>query len=224
VKTLYNKKGQRRGEGERHPFAFFAIGAIVVLAAVFVIGLQVGRVIEKSSSAPDAHGGKNAPSPGSQAAPPVVTSDIRKDLGAYSEEAVKVPIVPPPDAKSTVNEVEKKLTFRETLAKKEPTPVPLVRAAQKDNTVSSGGETARASGARKTVVQAGAFREKRTAESYRKRLDKAGYSVRVVQAARKNGEKYYRVLVGPFPDIEEARKAVRRLKDEMKIDAYMFQG
>jgi hypothetical protein len=30
--------------------------------------------------------------------------------------------------------------------------------------------------------------------------------------------------VGPFPDIEEARKAVRRLKDEMKIDAYMFQG
>jgi hypothetical protein len=104
----------------------------------------------------------------------VVASDIRKDLGAYSEEAVKVPIVPPPDAKSTVNEVEKKLTFQETLAKKEPTPVPLVRAAQKDNTVSPGGEAARASGARKYVVQAGAFREKRTAEAYRKRLDKAG--------------------------------------------------
>jgi cell division protein FtsN len=224
VKSLYNKKGQRRGEGERHQFAFFAIGAIVVLAAVFVIGLQVGRVIEKSSAAPDAQGGKNAPSPGSQAAPPVVASDIRKDLGAYSEEAVKVPIVPPPDAKSTVNEVEKKLTFQETLAKKEPTPVPLVRAAQKDNTVSPGGEAARASGARKYVVQAGAFREKRTAEAYRKRLDKAGYAVRVVQASRKNGEKYYRVLVGPFPDIEAARKAVRRLKDEMKIDAYMIQG
>jgi len=223
VKTLYNKKGHRRGNGERHPFAFFAVGAIVVLAAVFVIGLQVGRVIEKSSAAPDARGGKSAPSPGSQAAPPAVASDIRKDLGSYSEEAVKVPVVPPPDAKNTVSEGEKRFTFPETLAKKEATPVPLARAAQKDAALPGAG-AARPSGERKYIVQAGAFREKGTAEAYRKRLDKAGYAVRVVKTARKNREKYYRVLVGPFPDGEAAKKAVRRLKEEMKIDAYLIQG
>ena len=223
MKTLYNKKGIRRGDGERYQFAFFAAGAIVVLAAVFVIGLQVGRVIEKNSAAPDARGGKSAPSPGSQAAAPAVSSDIRKDLGSYSEEAVKVPVVPPPDAKNSMSEVEKKLTFQETLAKKEATPVPLVRATQKDNAALPGAEDARASGARKYLVQTGAFREKGTAEAYRKRLDKAGYAARVVKTAKKNRETVFRVLVGPFPDGEAAKKAVRRLKDEMKIDAIMIQ-
>jgi hypothetical protein len=75
VKSLYNKKGHRRGEGERGPFAFFAVGAVVVLALVFVIGLQVGRVIEKGAAAPDVRGGKSASA-----------SDIRKDLGSFSEE------------------------------------------------------------------------------------------------------------------------------------------
>jgi hypothetical protein len=32
------------------------------------------------------------------------------------------------------------------------------------------------------------------------------------------------VLIGPFQDGEAARKAVRRLKNEMKIDALMIKG
>jgi cell division protein FtsN len=225
VKTLYNRKGQRRGEGERHQYAFFAAGAIVVLAAVFVIGLQVGRVIEKSSAAPDIRAGKNAASsPGQPAATPSVAGDIKKDIGSYSEDAAKVPVVPPPDARTTVNEVEKKLTFRETLAKKEATPVPLVRTTRKDNTVTQGAEAARSSSAGKYHVQAGAFRDKGGAEAQRKRLDKAGYAARVVKTAKKNRETVFRVMVGPFPDGEAARKAVRRLKEEMKIDALMIQG
>ncbi len=212
MKSLYNKKGHRRGEGERGPFAFFAVGAVVVLAAVFVIGLQVGRVIEKGAAAPEGRGGKNAPA-----------SDIRKDLGSFSEETLKVPVVPPPFAASDVNEVEKRLTFQETLAKKEATTVPLVRPAQKDNAAPRGSAAAAASGARKYSVQAGSFRDKRVAEACRKRLDKAGYAVRIVAAARKDREKVFRVVAGPYPDVEAARKAVRRLKNEMKIDAFLMQ-
>jgi len=213
VKSLYNKKGHRRGEGERGPFAFFAVGAVVVLAAVFVIGLQFGRVIEKGAAAPDGGGGKSASA-----------SDIRKDLGSFSEETLKVPVVPPPFASSDVNEVEKRLTFQETLAKKEATTVPLVRPAQKDNAASRGSAAAGASGARKYSVQAGSFRDKRAAEACRKRLDKAGYAVRVVRKKGKSREGVFRVLAGPYPDGEAARKAGRRLKDEMKIDAFLLQG
>jgi cell division septation protein DedD len=213
VKSLYNKKGQRRGEGERGPFAFFAVGAVVVLAAVFVIGLQVGRVIEKGAAAPESRGGKSSPA-----------SDIRKDLGSFSEETLKVPVVPPPFASSDLNEVEKKLTFQETLAKKEATTVPLVRPAQKDNAASRGSTAAGASDVRRYSVQAGSFREKKAAEAFRKRLDKAGYAVRIVAAAKKDRGKVFRVVAGPYPDVETARKAVRRLKNEMKIDAFLTQG
>jgi cell division septation protein DedD len=224
VKSLYNRKGQRRGEGEGHSFAFFAVGAIVVLAAVFVIGLQVGRVIEKGAAGAEGPGRKDAAPPVNQGAGARAgTSDIRKDLGSFSEETLKVPVVPPPDAKTTVDEVEKRLTFQETLAKKEATPVPLVRTARKAAAPPPGAEAA-ASGARKYVVQAGAFRDKAAAEVFRKRLEKAGYAVRVVRKTGKSREGVFRVLAGPYPDGEAARKAVRRLKDEMKIDAFLLQG
>lgn len=213
MKSLYNKRGHRRGEGEGHSFAFFAVGAVVVLAAVFVIGLQVGRVVEKRAAAPDVRGGKSAPA-----------VDIRKDLGAYSEETQKVPVVPPPFASTTVNEVEKKLTFQETLSKKDPTTVPLVKPAKKDDAASRGSAAAAGSGVRKYSVQAGSFRDKKAAEAFRKRLDEAGYAVRIVPAAKKNREKVFRVVAGPYPDAEAGRKAVRRLKKEMKIDAFLTQG
>jgi cell division protein FtsN len=200
-------------EGERGPFAFFAVGAVVVLALVFVIGLQVGRVIEKGAAAPDVRGGKSASA-----------GDIRKDLGSFSEETLKVPVVPPPFAPSDVNEVEKRLTFQETLAKKEVTTVPLVRPAQLENTAPRGSAAAKASGAWKYSVQAGSFRDRRAAEACRKRLEKAGYAVRIVAAARKDREKIFRVVAGPFPDAEAAKKAVRKLKNEMKIDAFLVRG
>lgn len=212
MKSLYNKKGQRRADGERGPFAFFAAGAIVVLAVVFVIGLQVGRVVEKGPPVPDGRAGKDADA-----------GDIRKDLGTYSEEAQKVPVVPPPFASSELNEVEKKLTFRETLANKEATTVPLVRPAPK-RAVGSGGTAAGPSGVRKHVVQAGAFRDKATAEARRKKLERAGYAVRVVRSMKKNREEIFRVLVGPYPDGEAAGRAVGRIKGEMKIDAFLLQG
>ncbi|HSL91523.1 MAG TPA: SPOR domain-containing protein [Candidatus Limnocylindrales bacterium] len=224
MKSLYNKKGHRRGEGERGPFAFFAVGAVVVLAAVFVIGLQVGRVIEKDAATPDRRGEKNAASKAGQGtASPAGASDIRKDLGSFSEETLKVPVVPPPYASSDVNEVEKKLTFQETLAKKEATTVPLMKPTKKDHAASRG-TAAAGSGARTYAVQAGSFRDRKSAEACRKRLEKAGYAVRIVTAERKDRVRVFRVVAGPYPDVEAARKAVRRLKVEMKIDAFLTQG
>jgi cell division protein FtsN len=223
VKSLYNRKGQRRHEGERHSFAFFAVGAVVILAAVFVIGLQVGRVVERSADETDARAGKASTSAESRSAPAAAT-EIRKDLGSYSEEAAKVPVVPPPLATSTVSEVEKKLTFRETLANKEATTVPLAPAPKKAEGASTGDGAQKAHGAARYQVQAGAFREMKAAEARRKRIEKSGFQPRVVRTSRKNRDAVFRVLIGPFPDVEAAGKAVRRLKNELKIDALMIKG
>lgn len=222
MKSLYNKKGQRRMDGDRRSFAFFAVGAVVVLAAVFVIGLQAGRYIEKGSGAPDAGAAKAAPSPDGHAAAPDA-GDIRKDLGSFSEEAAKVPVVPPPPPR-TMSEVEKSLTFRDTLAKKEATTVPLVQPAKKGGAAAPGAVAPRGQAAAGYQVQAGAFREKGAAESQRKKLEKAGFPSRVVKTYRKNRENVFRVIVGPYSDAEAARKAVRRMKSDMKIDALMIKG
>jgi cell division septation protein DedD len=201
------------------------VGAIVILAAVFVIGLQVGRVIEKSAVSPETRSVKSAvPAVTKNAPVKGDATDIRKDLGSYSEEAVKVPVVPPPDARTTVNEVEKGLTFQETLQRKDASPGPLLRPSRTDNTAVSKGRDGRDTGGQKYAVQAGSFRDKGAAEACRKRLENAGLTVRVVKADAKNGDKYYRVMVGPFTEKGAARKAVQKLKNEMKIDAFLRPG
>jgi len=46
VRTARYKARYRRGEPDRYYNAFFIFGALVVVAAIFFIGLQVGRVVE----------------------------------------------------------------------------------------------------------------------------------------------------------------------------------
>ncbi len=224
MKNLYNKRGSGPGGGERHPFVFFAIGAVVILAAVFVIGLQVGRVVEKSAPP------RNQASPGGPPAPegkPDVQAkpgdEIRKELGSYSREAAGVPVVPPPDAKAAADEVEKKITFRESLSGKEDRPVPLGRASRAEATKRP--PAAAGAGGRKFAVQAGVFRDRKAAENCRRKLEKAGYAVRVVRyEEKKNGKKVHRVVLGPFPDKVTARKTASKLKADFKINAIVTPG
>jgi len=223
VKILYNKRGSRMGGGDRHPFAFFAIGTIVILAAVFFIGLQVGRVVEKNAAPPEPASAKGPDPPAAQASNPKEPgNEIRKELGAFSQDAAKVPVVPPPDAKTTVEEVEKRLTFQESLPKKEDSPLPLVKASRSD--VKAVPRTSDV-GTRKYAVQVGAFREKGTAESLRRKLEKAGYTPKVmVSAGKKKGQKIHRLVLGPFTDKAAARKAASKLKSEFKINAFVTPG
>jgi hypothetical protein len=221
VKYLHNKKGPLRGEGDRFQNVFFAVGAIVVMIAIFVIGLQVGRVIERGrpgaegKTAREASDGKIAPG----------ASDIRKDLGGFSKDAISVPIVPPPNAKDAMGEVEKSLTFRETLSKKEDSPAPLERAASRDNTSKRREREGEGSAVgRGFLVQIGAYRDKGTAESYRKKMEKSGFQARTIKGTGKSNETLYKVLVGPFPDKEGARKARRRIKNEMNMDTFLVPG
>ncbi len=215
MRYLYNKRrGFRSGEGERFPFAFFVVGAIVLLAVAFVLGLQVGRIVEK-------HAEQRRKEANKFGGPIVIgkesESQIGKDLEVFSEEAGKVHSVPPPSADEHLNKTEKSLTFRETLAKKEPEPILLEKPSPPKKTT----EQAPASPSPQKgtfLVQVAAFRNPESAETLRKQLLQDGFKA-VVQT----GGKYHKVMVGPYPDKSAANQAIRKIKAERKLDPFLVR-
>jgi cell division protein FtsN len=219
VRYLYNKKRSfHRVQGERSQFAFFVVGAVVLLAVVFVIGLQVGRVVEKNAERRRNEENKVA---GPIEIGKESDSEIRKDIGVFSEEAGKIPPVTPPSADSRLTETEKTLTFQETLSKKESSPVLLVKPAPEKK--GSEPATSHAGGAGKLMIQMAAFRDRKAAEAFRKRLEKDGWKTAVVQGAAGKSGDYHKVLVGPYPDRDAANRAIRKLKSEWKMNAFLVR-
>ena len=222
MRFLRHKGGYRR-EADRNSFAFFIVGAIVVIAVAFFIGLQVGRVLEKDAAgkvgatgktASRTTGGDNGPRDGGP-------TDIRKEISAFSEEASRVPAVPaqpapPPTAGEELRQTERSATFPESLSRKDPAPQPLVATPSK----SAGSGT----GEGRYNLQAGAMRNRETAEAVRNRLATAGYKAKVAQGKDRNGEDVYRVRVGPYETREAATKAMKTIRDRMKIDIILLKG
>ncbi len=218
MKFLRHQRGFRRIDSDRRPFAFFAFGVLVVLALVFVIGLQTGRYVERRSVPPDAASPKPAAAP--PAAGPALSrqSEIRNDMNAFSEEASRVPAARPQTAKDEFAQTEKETTFRRTLAGKEAAAVPL-----SPRPGSSPGEGA---GKKVYTVQTGAFQDRKAAEALKEKLARRGFPAAVSKgAARGDGKKaVFRVTVGPFSDKEEAGKAMTRIRRELKIKPVLSAG
>ncbi|HEX9190788.1 MAG TPA: SPOR domain-containing protein [Candidatus Deferrimicrobiaceae bacterium] len=222
MKFLRQKGGYRR-ETDRTSFAFFVVGAIVVIAVAFFIGLQVGRVMEKNAAeknrangrtASQATGSDNGPRAG---APP----DIRREMDAFSEEASRVPAVPAqpapaPTAGEELRQTERSATFPESLSRKDPSPQPLVQSGAKPAGAGTGDG--------RFTLQAGAMKNRETAEAVRRRLETAGYKAKVAQGKNRNGEDVYRVRVGPYDTREAAAKAMKTIRDRMKIDVILLKG
>lgn len=224
MKSLYNRKGVRRSESERHQFAFFVAGSVVLLVVVFVIGIQAGRVIERKWGRPEIPVGKGAAGAivegrSDNAAGAV----IGKEMAAFSEEAAKVPAVDPQGAREQLEETERNLTFRQTLSKKAAEPVPLEPRAGAPKAAPARRGGGRSDGAGHSV-QAGAFRDRAGADALAAKAGRIGMRASVTEAKAANGKTIYRVLVGPYAGEEEARAAIRTLKQRMKIDGFLVRG
>jgi cell division protein FtsN len=81
-----------------------------------------------------------------------------------------------------------------------------------------------ASGGGKFMLQAGAMKTRDTAEAVRRRLERGGFKAKVIPAATREHGELYRVRVGPFGSREEARKAMKTIRDRMKLDVILLQG
>ena len=222
MRSLRYKLGFRRRDPDRHSFAFFVVGTLVVIAVAFFLGFQLGRYVEKGAGM---EGGGNialrAPL-GENGARIPTSAEIRQDMSAFSEEAVKVPGVAPPTAipptaGDDLKKTESEATFPEALSRKDPAPEPMGKKKEKAPVAAPSGEG-------KFMLQAGAMKTRETADGLRKRLDRSGYKAKVIHATtRKHGE-VYRVRVGPFGSREEAVEAMKAIRSEMKIDVILLKG
>jgi cell division protein FtsN len=222
VRFLRHRGGYRR-DADRQSFAFFIIGAIVVIAVAFFIGLQVGRVLEKDGAERDRTAGKtpSQPSGTNTGARGAGGADIRKEMSAFSEDASKVPAVPAQpfpaaSAGEELRQTERSATFPEALSRKEAAPQPLVAPGVKSGEPAAGDGT--------YALQAGAMKNRETAEAVRKRLAASGYKAKVVPGTDRNGGAIYRVRVGPFESREAAGKAMKAIRTQMKIDVILVKG
>lgn len=220
MRTLRHKLGFRRGDPDRHSFAFFVLGVLVVIAVAFYLGFQLGRYVEKNAGKGTEGKTGLRGIPGDNASRIAASAEIRKDLSAFSTQASNVPAVAPPvaappTAGDELRKTESEATFPEALSRKDPSPEPMVRKK---------GKPPASSGENTFHLQAGAMKSLETAEAVRKRLDRGGYRARLVRTTtRKHGE-LYRVRVGPFGSREEAMKAMKAIRAGMKIDVLLVKG
>jgi DedD protein len=80
------------------------------------------------------------------------------------------------------------------------------------------------SGGGKFMLQAGAMKTRETADALRKRLDRRGYKAMVIHATSPTHGGVYRVRVGPFGSRDEAMRAMKSIRAEMKIDVILLKS
>lgn len=222
MRSLRHTLRNRRGDPDRHSFAFFVVGTIVVIAVAFFLGFQLGRYVERSAMK-EAAGKFVFPAPGADnGARNATSAEIRKDMSAFSEEALKIPAVAPPaaippTAGEDLKKTESEATFPESLSRKDPSPEPMGRKRRNPQPSAASGEP-------KFLLQAGAMKTRETADALRKRLDRSGYKAFVVHATTRKLGEVYRVRVGPFGSRDEAMKAMKAIRAEMKIDVILLKG
>ncbi|RKZ26553.1 hypothetical protein DRQ20_02655 [bacterium] len=70
------------------------------------------------------------------------------------------------------------------------------------------------------AIQIGSFRERKWAELRREEFEKKGYQVRIVEW-RRNGEVWYRVVIGAYDTREEAAGDMKKIKEKEGISAWI---
>jgi len=222
VRSLRHKLGFRRSDPDKHQFAFFVVGVLVVIAVAFFLGFQLGRYVEKGVGKEARENVAPRGPAGEKDARISTSAEIRKEMSAYSEEAAKIPAVAPPaaippTAGDDLKKTEAEATFPEALSRKDPSPEPMGRKKEK-------APVAAPSGGAKFLLQAGAMKTRESADALRKRLDRSGYKAKVIQATTPKQGEVYRVRIGPFGSRDEAMKAMKAIRTEMKIDVILLKG
>jgi len=229
VRSLRHKLRYRRGDPDRHSFAFFVVGTLVVIAVAFFLGFQLGRYVEKRTVKETA-GKFIFPAPAAGNGARIVTSaEIRKDMSAFSEEALKIPGVAPPaaippTAREDLKKTESEATFRESLSRKDPSPEPMGKKKEKKEKEKEKAGVSSPSGEAKFMLQAGAMKSRESAYALRKRLDRGGYKAKVIHGTTPTLGEVYRVRVGPFGSRYEAMKAMKAIRTDLKIDVILLKG
>ncbi len=222
----YNRKKRFFFELSRSQLFFSVVGAIFILAWIFILGIFVGRgyvsdtitrtftdkiqkLQEEKKALMDKYLGQ-----GKQAdIPPEEVLNPRLDF--FNKPLQKEPLTtlqttPRPTPKPVPQEAQNGLPFKpgSVDAKIEPKPLPPETKVPKALPEPPG-----ESGS--FIVQIGSYREESTAQSSIKRLMEKGFQAHItVKDIPQKGGKWYRVQIGPYKVKPEAERMVKRLEHD----------
>lgn len=214
MRILYNRRGIRRGDGDRSQFAFFLTGTVVVLAVVFVIGIQVGRVIEKHAAEKEVASGKAGGEILVGKEPPGESGPPAGAEGGAGER-------PAPTPEERVRNTERSVTFRETLEKAGSDTPSLTPSRIPEATPPK--PRSDAAGGTRLFVQVAALRSREGAEAMKGKLEQAGFSAIVSPSTSEGRGTIHRVLAGPFTEKPQADRALRAIAERFRTRPFLVR-
>jgi cell division protein FtsN len=191
ARIKYSKKKKGDGIG----FKFLIVSLLIIMFVIFVIGLQIGRVVEKTSR--ESRGSR------------VVTRTFdEEDIGERirgeiermrespkenSSDRGRVPSAVPGQQKGSAQRDKKQST-----EEKKPASIDLSRKRDEQRKTDVRREM--------LYLQVGVFSVEKNAESMKRRLEKYGLKVKLETFKQRKGGVLRRVLVGPFLTAAELTK------------------
>lgn len=199
ARTKYARKKRKDGIG----FKFLIVSLLIIMFVIFLIGLQIGRIVEKTSR--EGNGSK------------VVTR-------AFDEEDIGERI------RGDIEKMRESTVNKSTETKRVPSEKPAIgqegdsvklkkTTTPPENKTSLIDSKRRSHGQKKTDVrremlflQVGVFSVGENAERMKNRLEKYGLKVKIETYNQKKGEVLRKVLVGPFLTASEVTREKEKIE------------
>ena len=206
----------------RH-LAFFFLGAVAVCAIFFALGFVVGRGQTYEAAMTEQSSRAKAPEPKSL----INSSQASLEEPGENAKLTATDRIKPEGKRDQETDYRHELDFYNTLDQK-PADENFHPAGQKAGRKLASAESAKSKtpAAMRTALrvpsgnlvslQVGAFSNASDADKLAKTLRSKGYSVSLVNPGRGNGDKFFRIHIGPFTHLEEAHK----VKAQLEKDGY----
>ncbi len=193
----------RKKKGEGIGFKFLIVSLLIIMFVIFVIGLQIGRVVEKTSK--EGKGNRVVTKTFDEED---VGEKIRNDISSMREDRKQgdsvggltpstAPVVidkkPSAQVDKSPKEAEKKSVSKEPSSKR-----------KKRKTAAATRQL--------LFLQVGVFSVEKNAHNMKRRLEKYGLKVTIETFKQSNGEVLRKVLVGPYSTASEVTKEREKIE------------
>lgn len=193
----------RKKKGEGIGFKFLIVSLLIIMFVIFVIGLQIGRVVEKTSK--EGKGNRVVTKTFDEED---VGEKIRNDISSMREDRKQgdsvggltpstAPVVidkkPSAQVDKSPKEAEKKSVSKEPSSKR-----------KKRKTAAATRQL--------LFLQVGVFSVEKNADNMKRRLEKYGLKVTIETFKQSNGEVLRKVLVGPYSTASEVTKEREKIE------------
>lgn len=189
-------------------FKFLIVSLMVIMFVIFLIGLQIGIIVEKSNL--KKKGGGSVPGAVEESnVGESIQSDIERMRGNIRGDEgyeVEIPSSGPREGNKSVDRPPMKAPGKVAVDKKPEKKSP-----------PSGNVPEKVTGKERVYLQVGVFSVNKNAENLKARLLQLGMPVKVETFKHRKGYLMRRVLAGPYPSEDKTKKDADRIRKSIGI-------